>query len=185
MLEEVYFYKPEAEASTTDMHQDANTLYFDQFYAKNFAQFMGYVTIIALLLLIVSIGLHSVFEAQIIIESVGILSNLIDCIVTLPQFILVVINKEIRYVTIPLLCQWILALGCKLGLYIYRPVPLPFMLGLAIQAVLTFFIVTFYIYIRLSHCNSDPAEEEQAADNVAPDYKVDFQQVSSETATEA
>lgn len=180
-----YFFKPEGKESTPTNEQNPNTLFFDQFYAKNFLEFMGYVTIIALVLLLLSIGLHSLFDSQIIIESIGIVSNLIDCIVTLPQFILVVVKRNIRYVTVFLLLQWSLAVGCKLVLLIMRPVPFPFMIGLTIQGFLTFFVVTFYIGIRLTRKNTEINSENDNIDDKNPSFGVNFDDVDLDSHMES
>lgn len=173
-----YYYKPDILGSQNDQEESSDTGKIESIFPKNFLQFMVCVIVFALVLITTAIGLHSVFDANVIIEGVGVLSNLIDCVVTLPQFILVVIQREIKYVTVPLLLQWILALGCKLTLYIMRPVPLPFMLGLSVQAFLTFFIVFSYLFIRISKIGSKESD-------VSVSYDAEFEEVENDKSIEA
>ena len=131
--------------------------------AESFSRFM--ITLIIFCgAVLVAYFVSSLFvNPEWVADIIGMISNGIDCFVVFPPFVLVVFHRNISYVTHTLIIQWGLAVIFKLGLYIFRPVPWPFMLGLAVQAIFTFFTIFSYYQIRFFSKNksSDESSEEE------------------------
>ena len=107
----------------------------------------------------------------VITNVIGILANTVDCFVTMPQFILICVRHDISYVTPLLVLQWFAAVAMKSGLYIWRPVPWPFILGLGIQALFTFCLTYSYVDIKFCTTESTTKQEEPATDSALIDQK--------------
>ena len=107
----------------------------------------------------------------VITNVIGILANTVDCFVTLPQFILICIRRDISYVTPLLVLQWFAAVAMKAGLYMWRPVPWPFILGLGIQALFTLCLTYSYVDIKFCTAANTPKDEEPTTDTALIDQK--------------
>ena len=118
--------------------------------AETFAEFTFSLFIYCTLATVSAFILSLIFDKEWIADIVGMMSNGIDCFVTLPQFMLIVIHRDIKYVTPLLVAQWLFAIVFKAVLYLCRPVPWPFRLGLAIQAMFTVFITISYFQIKIA-----------------------------------
>lgn len=92
-------------------------------------------------------GLGFVLDKGIIADMFGITSNLIDCLTTFPQFVIVVIYRDTTYITKLLVYQYLAASVMKFILLIIRPAPWPFMFGVAVQSFLAVCIAISYFRI--------------------------------------
>ena len=151
---------------------------YNRFKPKNtFLQLTISIILLIFVALIASLCFSHIFGQEIIASIVGVLANTIDCFVTFPQFILICIQRNIRYVTPLLVLQWIGAVICKTVLYIFGPVPWPFILGLVLQALFTFCLTFSYLHIKF--CGGKHVDEE--SDNEMNISQIDTEMKLSKT----
>ena len=149
--------------------------------SETMCQFFSSYTFFIFMMFIWTVAFTFLFGRHFAANFNGVLSNTIDCFVQMPPFIIVCFKRKIQYVTPLLVVQWFFAVFFKLTLYIFDPVPWPFILGLAIQAIFTFGVTFSYIQIKL--CGEDSCrfskyrESEQKQFLSAP---LKFQDISSE-----
>ena len=148
--------------------------------------FLGF-NIISLLIIGIFIGFTAFFSVmiglKITMNSIGLISSLMDSIVTFPQFINAVFLQNITYITPMLLFQWISGTLFKLFLFFFRPTPWPFRVGASVQAFLVFSITAQFI--RMKYCiNQEDDSDSEASDS--QDIHVDLldDDSSKETGTE-
>lgn len=119
--------------------------------ASSFIEFLFGLTVIYSFIIGCAL-LGSMFVDKAYIGSaVGLAANGIDSFTTFPQFLIIVFRRDTRYVTPLLLLQWISACALKVGLFIWKPVPWPFIVGTGIQGFFTTSIALTYVdvsYIR-------------------------------------
>lgn len=100
------------------------------------------------------------------IEIVGLISNLSESLVSMPNFIKVVIKGKIANISTVLIFQYIFGDLFKLFLFFLAHAPLPFFIGGFIQ--LSFDTILFITFMKLSKCgknkNSDGIDIENAED---------------------
>lgn len=125
-----------------------------------------FLTLGACLMLIVIVSLIiSIFTGfKIVAEIVGLISNLTDSLTTLPPFITIVIHGDISCTTLILILQYISGTCFKAVLFLCRPVPWPFRVGLAIQAFLNLCIVVQFVRIRIRDDLSDSLDQTEEED---------------------
>ena len=132
---------------------------FKPFTSENFSDYIySLITIYLLIFLIYYISTFF-FEISLVSQFIGLLSNIIDSLVTFPQFFLIVIQRNCQYVTTLLIGQWILAAIFKAILFFCRPVPWPFRLGVGIQAGITISITLTYFQITYFNLKKNIIEE--------------------------
>lgn len=125
-----------------------------------------FLTLGTCLMLIVIVSLIiSIFTGfKIVAEIVGLISNLTDSLTTLPPFITIVIHGDISCTTLILILQYISGTCFKAVLFLCRPVPWPFRVGLAIQAFLNLCIVVQFVRIRIRDDLSDSLDQTEEED---------------------
>jgi hypothetical protein len=94
-------------------------------------------------------------------EFVGLASNLFDSFTTLPPFISVVIEKNLNFVTTFLVLQFNVAASLKAILFLLRPVPWSFRVGVAVQGCLVVAITVQYIRVKCAERTQHEEEEEE------------------------
>lgn len=82
-------------------------------------------------------------------EFIGLVSNLLDSFQTFPPFYQIVIKHDSSCITTMLVLQFIAATCCKAVLFLCRPVPWPFRVGVAIQAFFVAFITIEFFRRKL------------------------------------
>jgi hypothetical protein len=105
---------------------------------------------------------------SIVSELIGLISNLVDSIVTLPPFISVVIRSDASALTNLLVVQFIAATFLKAVLYLYRPTPWPFRVGVAVQALLVSGITFQYVRLKCAEYTAARKESDQPEEEDAP-----------------
>lgn len=104
---------------------------------------------------------------EFVTEIIGLISNLTDSLTTLPPFITIVIQCDISCITSLLILQYIAGTCFKAVMFLCRPVPWPFLVGLAIQALLNLCILVQFVRIKIinqpenSEDSSDSKDEEE------------------------
>lgn len=114
----------------------------------------------------VTLILGCITNFRFVSEMVGLISNLIDSLTTLPPFITIVLHNDISCTTTLLILQYISGTCLKAVLFLCRPVPWPFRVGLAVQAFLNLCIVVQFIRITIQS-RTEFAEEEETTDSEA------------------
>jgi len=152
-----YYYQPKSPHVSPSMPEGLQEFYskkrsiyqFKPYSSDSFAQFMFSLATVYIGGVLAYFIASMFFEISLVSEVVGILSNGVDCLVTLPQFIIVVIQRDTKYVTILLVGQWVFASVFKAVLFLCRPVPWPFRFGVGVQAIFTIMITVSYFQITL------------------------------------
>lgn len=102
-------------------------------HADSFEQFIYSLAVIMILITGLCYLLSIFLSQKLVFDAVGVVSNVFESFITFPQFILIVIKREIQYVTDVLIIQFLAAALCKAVIYLARSVPWIFMLGLLLQ----------------------------------------------------
>jgi hypothetical protein len=129
----------------------ANNTTFVRFWNSKVRNFRDFSIIMAIsfafvIILVVLFGL--VIDLSIVMEFVGLVSNVFDSLTTFPPFVSVVIHGDVTFITKFLILQYVAAAFCKSVLYLCRPVPWTFRVGLLIQCTLTGAIAIQYYRIQ-------------------------------------
>lgn len=137
--------------SSRNIHQQTNKslLNLSPFEASTFFEFFlilliyWFLTIAIVLFFCLFISFHHISEA------IGLASNLLDSFQTFPPFFQIVIKHDSSCITTMLVLQFIAATCCKAVLFLCRPVPWPFRVGVAIQAFFVAFITIEFFRRKL------------------------------------
>lgn len=164
-----YYYAKNDESKTESNQNEGNSnkkpmFSFHPFQANSFLGFM----IIFILFIGLAIGviafLSKFISFNIVINSIGLISNLMDSFVTAPHFITIVFYQDVKYATIFLVLQWNAGTILKLFLFFFRPTPWPFKIGAIVQAIFTFSIAIQYFRLTYlaSRKNFDKNDKENS-----------------------
>ncbi|OHS98027.1 hypothetical protein TRFO_35679 [Tritrichomonas foetus] len=118
---------------------------FHPFEVHTFLEFILTLMIFWVLIIAIVIFLCFFFPFRIITDFIGLISNLIDSFQTFPPFYAIVICQDISCITTMLAMQYVAATFMKAVLFLCRPVPWPFRVGVAFQAFFVFFITFEYV----------------------------------------
>ena len=135
---------------------------FHPFQVYSFKEF--FITLIIYWIIIIMTAIFFCFflKLSIIGSFIGLISNLIDSFQTFPPFYSIIVQRDINCVTNMLVLQYLAAIVLKSVLFLCRPVPWTFRVGLAVQAF--FAIVIAFEYYRQtctfqSEVNADDSDE--------------------------
>jgi hypothetical protein len=131
------------------------------FCVRSFVAF-GFILALWLCLLIGTVFIFGfLIGFSIASELIGLISNLFDSIVTLPPFISVVVHSDASALTSLLVVQFVTATFLKAVLYLCRPTPWPFRVGVAVQGLLVFGITFQFVRLKWAEFRAARRESEQ------------------------
>lgn len=124
--------------------------YFYMARTKTFSEFMTSFFLYTFIILNIFFISVTFFDETFVVDTLGVIANLIESTVSVPTFIKVVIHKNINSVSTLLILQFILGDIMKMALFILSHTPYSFIAGCCLQ--LTLDTILFFTYVRLLFC---------------------------------
>ena|SRR3990167_148408 len=96
---------------------------------------------------------YSAMHCGLTIEYTGLLSQIFDAFVALPQLLKIHYSRSVKNLSISMVCFWLLGDLARLGYYIYKHQPVQFYFGSGIGCVLDLTILGQIAYYKLKGNN--------------------------------
>lgn len=166
------FLDPKALAndSSRSPHQSKSLLNLSPLEASSFFEFFLILLIYWFLIMAIVLFFALFINFRHIAEFIGLVSNIFDSFQTFPPFFQIVINRDSSCITTMLVLQFIAATCCKAVLFLCRPVPWPFRVGVAIQAFFVTFITIEFFRKKLFQSEKPVSSDSSDNSNLSSEY---------------
>jgi uncharacterized protein with PQ loop repeat len=93
---------------------------------------------------------YTAMHCGVVIEYTGLLSQIFDAFVALPQLLKICYSRSVKNLSISMVCAWLLGDLSRLGYYFYKNQPVQFYFGSGISSLIDIIILGQIGYYRIS-----------------------------------